>query len=152
MRISVNEALLEDHVNEHFRDQLGQVLQVKALPVHLFDSCDRKACLVGHYKDSLLRVLIVNFWNTNTLSIFEYLGTALGIVRFNDKVKLARQSSLELVCEPTVPEVGEDGFSSINTKLNHRQVPIDVFFDPAVLDLHCNSLSCALQGSLVDLA
>ena len=128
------------------------MLQVKALPVHLFDSCDRKACLVGHYEDSLLRVLIVYFWNTNILSVFKYIGTALGIVRFNDKVKLARQSSLELVCEPAVPEVGEDSFCCINTKLNHRQVPIDVLFDPAVLDLHCNSLSGALQGRLVDLA
>ena len=44
--IGVNEALLEDHVDENLRDQLRQVLQIEALLMHVFDSSHREASFI----------------------------------------------------------------------------------------------------------
>ena len=141
MRVGVDESLLENHVDENLRNNLGQMSQIKALSMHFLYSCYREASLVGHDKNALLCVIVIDFRYSHLFVVFENFITALGILRLKSKVKFPGQSRFKLIGQPSIVKVGEDCLCDIDSQLDHRKISINILSDPSMLNLDSYDLA-----------
>ena len=94
----MNEAFLIDHVDEGLRYDLGKLLQVDTLGMHLFDLGDWNAFLEAHGQDSFLCVVSIDLWNIDSrVMVLEHLSALVCIVSLLNEIKLLWKTSLELM-------------------------------------------------------
>ena len=119
--------------------------------MHLLHIRGRNTLLEAHRQDALSGELSVDAWDGHISVALEDGLTALGILRFQLEVELAWQADLELLGQPTVLEVWEDGHCAIGCELNEPQVTGYLLLNPFVLDLDCDDLTGRSELRLVHL-
>ena len=141
VRVCMDKAFFENHVDKHLRNQLRQVFQINAYFVEFGNSGDWNACLVTHGEHAWPSIFVVNLGDCHPFVSLENSCTALRILGLNLKVKFSGQPRLEFVSKPPIAKVGEDSLGQVAAELNHLQVAGDLLLNPLVLNLDCYHLA-----------
>lgn len=140
MRVTVDEAVDEDHMCKCIDDSLCDLLRDDILAVHGFNIVDAEAMDVVHDEQFVGRVLVVDVGHKDARVIAEEVGGTTGGLCLHLKVEFITEVDAELVDDPMHVEEREEPGQQPREHRNGGEIARDEGFKSGILYFDCNIL------------